>query len=390
MNARKLIQFLRSPAGLLILFVGGIAFLVFMMHSCGMMTPPKNTQANNNNNNQLQDILSKLQTGIPEANFPANKPTPTPAPVVEAQQRAQEQKVKEVPPLTLYEAAQPVTYLSKHYAPYGRLIKCQLVITVDSSSIETPVIGMVTEDVYHNGQLVIPAGTEVHGTAQKSHARDRIGSGDDWVLVFRKSGDGFRNGQEMEVKGVALDMEEVQDGEKWAITDGSAGLKGDVLKTDNWAEIKLFAATLVSGLAAGAQNQTIAPATGAIISKSSVTNAFSQGASAVATKYADMILDQIEKDGYYVRVPAGKQFYLYVTETIDQKNARIGAKISTNENQGNNPPSQEPTNTGGNTPNGYNAGMENQLGVQGNFNNGNSGNNAFGGTNSGSANGQIR
>jgi hypothetical protein len=29
---------------------------------------------------------------------------------------------------------------------------------------------------FHHGELIIPAGTEVHGTAQLDHARERIAS----------------------------------------------------------------------------------------------------------------------------------------------------------------------------------------------------------------------
>ena len=31
--------------------------------------------------------------------------------------------------------------VSEDYAPFGRLIQCELVITVDSSAIETPIVG---------------------------------------------------------------------------------------------------------------------------------------------------------------------------------------------------------------------------------------------------------
>jgi hypothetical protein len=40
--------------------------------------------------------------------------------------------------------------------------------------------------------------------------------------------------------------------------------------------------------------------------------------------YAQQILDSIEQNGFYVRVPAGKQFYLYVTQTIDVSVATVG------------------------------------------------------------------
>jgi hypothetical protein len=40
--------------------------------------------------------------------------------------------------------------------------------------------------------------------------------------------------------------------------------------------------------------------------------------------YAQQIYHSIQRDGFYVRVPAGKQFYLYVTQTIDKSDAAPG------------------------------------------------------------------
>ena len=40
--------------------------------------------------------------------------------------------------------------------------------------------------------------------------------------------------------------------------------------------------------------------------------------------YAQQIFDSIQKDGFYVRVPSGKQFYLYVLQTIDAADASLG------------------------------------------------------------------
>ena len=87
-----------------------------------------------------------------------------------------------------------------YYAPFGRLIPCETVITVDSASIQTPIIGLVTEDIYHGGKLVIPAGTEVHGTAQSDRHRERIASGSSWTLVWQ-------TGEELRLKAIALDRE---------------------------------------------------------------------------------------------------------------------------------------------------------------------------------------
>src|ERR1019366_2286440 len=144
--------------------------------------------------------------------------------------------------------------VSDTYAPYGRMIPCETVITIDSAKIETPIIGFVTEDVWHDGKLIIPAGAEVHGKAQVDPSRERIASDNSWILVWRTTD--RMNGAELPLHGVALDMERNETTGTWQLTDGSAGLKGDILKTDNWAEIKLFAATFLSAATTGLENTT--------------------------------------------------------------------------------------------------------------------------------------
>jgi hypothetical protein len=205
------------------------------------------------------------------------------------------------------------------YAPYGRLIPCETVITVDSASIQTPIIGLITEDIYHGGRLVIPAGTEVHGTAQTDRLRERIASGGGWTLVWR-------TGEELRLKGIALDREFANDQAGWGITDGSAGLRGQVIKSDDLAEIKLFAATLLSG-AAAALTEKETTLFGSI-DRRSLNNAPLKGAQDVLQVFAQRIQEAIQRDGFYVRVASGKQFYLYVLQTIDRNEAVIGNAIS--------------------------------------------------------------
>jgi hypothetical protein len=204
------------------------------------------------------------------------------------------------------------------YAPFGRLIPCETVITVDSSSIQTPIVGLVTENIYHAGKLVIPAGTELHGSAKTDHARERIASGSSWTLVWQ-------TGEEMQIKAIALDreFESSTNLTGWGITDGSAGLRGCVIKSDDLADIKLFAATFLSG-AAGALTEKKETLFGPINSPS-LNNAPLAGAQDVLKAYAQQIADSIQRDGFYVRVPSGKQFYLYVLQTIDRADASLGA-----------------------------------------------------------------
>ena len=207
--------------------------------------------------------------------------------------------------------------LSAVYAPFGRLIPCETIITVDSASIQTPIIGLITENIYYGGKLIIPAGTEVHGMAQTDRQRERIAGNTSWTLVWQ-------NGEEMQLKAIALDREFDNNTNQsgWAITDGSAGLRGEIIKSDNMADIKLFAATFLSGAASALtekQQTVFGP-----INSPTLNNAPFAGAQAVLQTYAQQILDSIQKNGFYVRVPSGKQFYLYVLQTIDRADASFG------------------------------------------------------------------
>lgn len=208
--------------------------------------------------------------------------------------------------------------LSTTYAPYGRLIPCETVVTLESSKLDTPVIGLVTEDVWHDGRLIIPAGTEVHGRASLDRARERIAVSGRWVVVWRDASP--LNGTELVLSGIALDREKDEVSGEFGLRDGSAGLVGTLVKSDNWQEIKLFASTFLAGFASGLQElreQGTAFGGVAQIPVASGRNAALQGTTDVLNAYARQIQETIERDGFFVRVPAGKQFYLYVTETVD-------------------------------------------------------------------------
>ncbi|HXR04218.1 MAG TPA: TrbI/VirB10 family protein, partial [Verrucomicrobiae bacterium] len=252
-------------------------------------------------------------------NYPSSPssalPNPSPLPTVPANQASV------LSPISLFADSSagipPAKKLSAVFAPFGRLIPCETVITVDSASIQTPIVGLVTENIYYRGKLVIPAGTEIHGTAQTDHQRERIASGNSWTLIWQ-------NGLEMQIKAIALDREFENSTNQtgWAITDGSAGLRGEVIKSDNLADIKLFAATFLSG-AAGALTEKQETVFGPINSPT-LNNAPFAGAQSVLQTYAQQIFDSIQKNGFYVRVPSGKQFYLYVLQTIDAADASLG------------------------------------------------------------------
>jgi len=211
------------------------------------------------------------------------------------------------------------------YAPYGRLIRCRLVNTVDSANIATPIIGLVLEELWHAGRRIIPTNAEVHGRAQLDRTRERIASQSTWTIILPP-------GLELTVSGIALDHAPRPDGSGWDIQDGSAGLRGDILKTDELAEVKLFAsAALAAAAQALQQNQQTIYGLQVL---PTARNAALAGGGQVLSAYAQQIREAFERDGIFVRLPAGKHFYLYVTETIDLSKARIAGTQAYPETRG--------------------------------------------------------
>src|ERR1700693_760324 len=317
MNPRRLINFFRSPTGALILFLLGLLFILLMVNSRRPFDSKRQLTAAKPGANAPQLPETVRRDMIPFA-------TPTPQRKIEAALSKPEETPPPLPSLSVVTETPlpPVKegkVFSADFAPFGRLIPCELVITVDSSSIQTPIIGLVTEDIFHHGELIIPAGTEVHGTAQVDRARERIASNGRWTLVWQ-------NGQELNVSGLALDPERDPETGTWGITDGSAGLRGRLLKTDNLAEVKLFIASLLSGAAEAFTQRQVSPF--GAFALPTLQNAGLQGAQNVMDRYAQQILQTIERDGFYVRVPAGKQFYLYITQTVDEDDAKIGGTLT--------------------------------------------------------------
>lgn len=343
MNPRSLLNFLKTRTGKLLLFGLILAAGLLLFGEARKKSvaeadaPPVRPLAPDKGTNHPQ-LVQTVQRGMEVFRPPPPKAEPKPVPVVTnapvavAPPKPAPEPPVLPPPISLFaDSTRPeieAKKLSSDYAPFGRLIPCETVITVDSASIRTPIIGLITEDIYHAGRLVIPAGTEVHGTAQSDRTRERLASGTSWTLVWQ-------TGEEMQLRGIALDREFASSTNQggWGITDGSAGLRGRLIKSDDLAEIKLFAATFLTG-AAGALTEKEQTIFGSIDSRS-LNNAPFKGADKVLSVYAQRIFESIQRDGFYVRVPSGKQFYLYVLQTIDRAEARIGGSgvpfVQTNE-----------------------------------------------------------
>ena len=377
---RKVLDFLKSPVGkFLIFFLGVIVFAMAFRYYKSLPEPVKKenksfsdemaiereyTRFRNDyevlnqgseiqiktkleqkvdkqveENNKLEEKLMKLEQAL-AAEKALRVVTPT---IQKIEEKPKPKEEFSLSPVSLYSAkvtkpkeeAKPLI----DYAPYGRLIKCQLVNTVDSSSFATPVIALVTEDLWHDGKVIIPAGTEVHGRAKSLTNRNRIETEAGWNIVWRSKTK--ENGFELPVSAIALDYAQDIHTGKYEITDGSAGLRGDVIESDEYAKLKLYAALFLKGAADGVSELIIEEArsqsentvvnspnaqTGASSSEEDqVKVGIAQGASQAIDLYAQNMLDAITRDGVFVRVPAGQSFYLYVTQTIDKAKAFPGA-----------------------------------------------------------------
>ena len=284
-----------------------------------------------------EPMTSSLRNFNPVAPSQIRSRREVPAPVQVSLPRSVDEPAKAAATrsLTIFAAEEqpdkPRSSLGGEYAPAFRLVKCQLVNTVDSGNLSTPVIGLVTEDLCWNGKTIIRVNSEVHSVASIDTVRERIASQGEFTFVLNEA-DG--KGRELVVRGIALDMEKDDQFDTYGITDGSAGLRGDVIRTANNDVIKLYAASLISGIAGafstgssgvlGNRVYTNGSSLGLSALQGGVINPASGATQSVLDRYADQIAQTTERDGFFVRVPAGKQYYVYCTEAIDLSKAKVG------------------------------------------------------------------
>lgn len=313
---------------LLLVFVMGAAALAFYLSK-----QPPNTAANQKPTtapatNTLVAEETKVDLGqkrnatmgtdrqVEKFAPPPKKPAP---PTLSISTPTTQQKPKAPPPypkLAHISDAAPEPFVAEQprlFAPRGTLIKAALVITVDSSSLDTPVIGLVTEDVYWNQKLILPAGTQVHAKASNGRARDRIEVKGQFNFIWD-------DGREYAINGVALDHERLSDG-TYGITDGSTGIRGQIIKNDQYAELKIMVAEALSGIMNNQQSQFQSIA--GLVPTNNSSNAALGGSSKAASAYSQLLTKKLDQDLDYVRVAAGTTFYIYTLDVFEPELASV-------------------------------------------------------------------
>jgi hypothetical protein len=201
------------------------------------------------------------------------------------------------------------------WLPRGTLIPCMLVNTVESSHINTPVIGTVLKNVFQNGNLIIPVHAMVTCWAQSGAVRDRIEVAGKWSIIYP-------DGKEFTLEGVACDREADPQNEHFGLEDGSAGLQGEIITSDHWANAKAFISLLI----------TTATQTGTAIATSALQANHTTGVTAfpdttpIMAKYLDQLLNGETGDGRFVRVRSSKEFYIFTASVVEPTKRSIGAR----------------------------------------------------------------
>jgi len=195
------------------------------------------------------------------------------------------------------------------------MLQCVLTNGIETRMADTPIIAMVTQDLFHDGKVIVPANSEVHGRIRGATNGDRVASANSWDIVLHEPNED--NLRVLKLEGIALDksvMGKAPDGgTAYGESDGSAGLLGSEIVLDKSNTLKLFTASFLSGFTQNFKQRTTTSF--GQTEDIGFGNAALDGTSEVMEQYAKGIQQEIQK-GRFVRVPAGTEFYLYVTQSI--------------------------------------------------------------------------
>jgi hypothetical protein len=320
---RFLSFFYRGP-GILLVIVGGIMFVAYVIHQGqekaaaqqSSNQPTRELGKTNPTSNVDPSVASKETVLSNKQLSPPHNVEPDPVKTTSVSNQVSQPRAPLPTLITFYSQVAAVPPVEKPkekpvqpeqlWLPPSIFIPCVLVNTVESSHINTPVVGEVLRDVYQNGKLIISAGTIVSSFASSGAVRDRIEVAGSWLLVFH-------DGRQLKVNGIACVRQANPENQQFGVEDGSAGLLGELKESDHWANAKAFIALLM----------TSATQAGTAAVSGAVSHGLGAGVgvglpdtSPIMAKYLDQLLNGSTGDGRYVQVAAGTEFYIFPTETV--------------------------------------------------------------------------
>lgn len=188
-------------------------------------------------------------------------------------------------------------YKSKRVVPLGSMVKCLLIHNIVTNNFEAPVIAQVWEDFYFDGELLLPFGTRIYGTASSGRERDRV------TVKFHDIV--FQDGKTIKINAIGLSQ------------DGSGGLTGTIINDNNKKTIIGMAFNLLSGMALGFQQTTTNALTGMNQVEANSRNALLNGVSNTFQKQADQIQNDVEASKGYAIILAGNEMVVYFEKETD-------------------------------------------------------------------------
>lgn len=232
-----------------------------------------------------------------------------------------------VSPTRVDAAAEEWFYWKGPVAPVGRLLRVELLNAIDSSIQNNPVMGLVTHDLYWNGELLIPAGTEVHGMATIELARESLITGSAWQLVFVGNRGGIPNGWVLPVVATALERQDkTGEGKSFGMSDMRLGLPGVRMEAEEYLQIKLFLSNFLGAAVSSLQSRRVNMFSGTSLVEETARNATLAGLADVLREFSQGVLKEIERIGFYLRIRAGTQFYLMIQEPLDLNRGKFGGE----------------------------------------------------------------
>lgn len=246
---------------------------------------------------------------------------PTPE-ILERMAQDAKEKVEPVLPLVVQPVGRdgrpPDGVRSVRWLPSHRIIPCRLVSTIETRNIQSPVIALTTANVYHHGQLVIPANTEIHGAVGGARDGDRVAANNSWRFVFGQNTSDPDNGKELPFTAIVLHSAADDDTRQQEL---SAGFRGELHERDPDELKKLFAYTAIRegyDLAKDAALNRQRNSGGGF-----QLNNVGEATDAPIDRWIDNQFQRMGDDSYFLRVSGGTAFYLYTMQPLDVGKATV-------------------------------------------------------------------